>query len=301
MDQIEKSRIIYHYTDENGAKGIIESQSLWLTHYMHLNDKSELSIFRSALNEWIKASDIQDRLILGHMNIIMTPIWGDPSKTPEKEGYVMSFCDDEGDRLSQWRAYGKGRGIALGFDEKELKILLENEHKINKLDTSFMGDVSYGNGMTLPKDIITDLEKFVEVNSEKKLTEMLSEGKGKEYAQAAAESEELLMKCLSRFKHEGFSEEKEVRIITFVPVSVFRINEKGSKKDTEMIKFRTVDSAIIPYKELFEGRYRLPIKKIFIGPSPDIEVRKHTLQILLKNNNMDSEMVKISKIPYRGR
>ncbi|EFD2622350.1 hypothetical protein CK189_005805, partial [Escherichia coli] len=34
---------IYHYTDLNGLKGIIESGSLWATHFSFLNDSNELS------------------------------------------------------------------------------------------------------------------------------------------------------------------------------------------------------------------------------------------------------------------
>nr|WP_235843329.1 hypothetical protein [Enterobacter huaxiensis] len=34
---------IYHYTDLNGLKGIIESGSLWATHFSFLNDSNELT------------------------------------------------------------------------------------------------------------------------------------------------------------------------------------------------------------------------------------------------------------------
>ncbi|MCX2944386.1 hypothetical protein ORG37_14910 [Rahnella perminowiae] len=33
---------IFHYTDLNGLKGIIESGSLWATHFSFLNDSNEL-------------------------------------------------------------------------------------------------------------------------------------------------------------------------------------------------------------------------------------------------------------------
>lgn len=33
---------IYHYTDLNGLKGIIESNSLWATNFRFLNDAAEL-------------------------------------------------------------------------------------------------------------------------------------------------------------------------------------------------------------------------------------------------------------------
>jgi hypothetical protein len=303
MDQIKKSRTIYHYTDEKGAKGIIESQSIWATHYMHLNDKSELHIFRDVFAEWIKTVDTLPNMLMAFFNLFLSEFLGDTSKNqkPGKEGYIVSFCDDGGDRLSQWRAYGNGRGIALGFDETELNTLLGKDQKNKKLDTAFFGDVSYGDIMTLPEDIVADLEKCAEWRSEEKRKELYMAGIDVMNA-AIAESMDLFTKCICRFKHKGFSEEKEVRIVIFVPAATVGISEKESKKNSGTIKFRTVEgNIIVPYCELFEGGYRLPIKQIIIGPSPDIEMRKRTLQILLETNGMDPEIVKISGIPYRGR
>src|ERR1700690_3079448 len=33
---------LYHYTDARGLEGIIRAQQVWLTHYQHLNDPSEM-------------------------------------------------------------------------------------------------------------------------------------------------------------------------------------------------------------------------------------------------------------------
>lgn len=75
MDKVKKSRIIYHYTDGNGAKGIIESQALWLTHYMYLNDSNELTIFKEAVAEWVK--NISDsRIIDGLCKILFEDFFG---------------------------------------------------------------------------------------------------------------------------------------------------------------------------------------------------------------------------------
>ena len=36
------SNQLYLYTNNNGVKGIIESQQIWFTHHKHLNDPGEL-------------------------------------------------------------------------------------------------------------------------------------------------------------------------------------------------------------------------------------------------------------------
>jgi hypothetical protein len=33
--------LLYHYTDQKGLLGILESKQLWATHYRYLNDTSE--------------------------------------------------------------------------------------------------------------------------------------------------------------------------------------------------------------------------------------------------------------------
>jgi len=124
-----QSKIIYHYTDGKGAQGILESQSLWATHYRYLNDFSELVIFRKALASWRSTVDREPQHVDRLLKELLDIFFGGREKPPETEAYIVSFCDDEGDRLSQWRAYGRGDGYALGFDRTELEKLNEEEFK----------------------------------------------------------------------------------------------------------------------------------------------------------------------------
>ena len=36
-------RPLYHYTDADGLKGIVENEEIWLTSVLHLNDPSEVN------------------------------------------------------------------------------------------------------------------------------------------------------------------------------------------------------------------------------------------------------------------
>lgn len=301
MDQVKKSRIIYHYTDGNGAKGIIESQALWLTHYMYLNDSNELTIFKEAVAEWVK--NISDsRIIDGLCKILFEDFFGkqndNTEKIPYSEGYIASFCDDEGDRLSQWRAYGKGHGYAIGFDEAELKIWLEKNPFWKK--RSFMTDVSYGNILTLPKDIADDLERYAYlINPLKHMEEMkVYPDPTKVRISMYEEAIKLFSHCLCRFKDEGFSEEKEVRIMLVVPISTVEKKNEDDKQGKSFIKFRSVRGNLVPYVELSQESCRLPIKQIIVGPSPNVKLREKAMQILLETNGMNPEIVKISHILY---
>ncbi len=42
IQRIMKEDVIYHYTTEEGLRGILESQCLWATHFQYLNDTEEI-------------------------------------------------------------------------------------------------------------------------------------------------------------------------------------------------------------------------------------------------------------------
>ena len=45
---------LYHYTGIHGLKGIVESQTLWATHYKYLNDAEEIRQFRDRLPDILR-------------------------------------------------------------------------------------------------------------------------------------------------------------------------------------------------------------------------------------------------------
>ena len=45
---------LHHYTSYAGLSGILESQTIWATHFFHLNDSSEVSLLRNPLTEAVK-------------------------------------------------------------------------------------------------------------------------------------------------------------------------------------------------------------------------------------------------------
>jgi hypothetical protein len=40
---------LFHYTDLQGLRGILSSNTLWATNYRYLNDRSELTLFRQKI------------------------------------------------------------------------------------------------------------------------------------------------------------------------------------------------------------------------------------------------------------
>ena len=111
---------LFHYTSTGGLIGIIEQSLLWATSAYYLNDSSEVlygyEILSEVLRGWISSCELtNDSLSLAmaqqlqdgfgnhllNRNII-TPV------------YLACFCED-GNLLSQWRAYSESGGYCLGF------------------------------------------------------------------------------------------------------------------------------------------------------------------------------------------
>src|ERR1039458_182431 len=108
--------ILHHYTNALGAEGIISSNVLWATATQCSNDLSEIeyavSIAQAVINEtWEGKRDLSpwETLLVEHLvRLFNTPLhsFGQP--------FIVSFCQ-EGDLLSQWRAYGGSSGFSLAF------------------------------------------------------------------------------------------------------------------------------------------------------------------------------------------
>lgn len=139
---------LFHYTNAKGLIGIIESQSIWATHYAYLNDSEEIrhllksrlpDLLRTVVNEYLDKftqdesiqlridqqgdrKKIVDSFIQKIRNVNKKFLLEDALAEP----YIASFCttsglEEKGVRkqvaqhglLSQWRGYGNDGGYAI--------------------------------------------------------------------------------------------------------------------------------------------------------------------------------------------
>ncbi|MET6533099.1 DUF2971 domain-containing protein [Citrobacter freundii] len=112
---------IYHYTDLNGFKGIVESNSLWATNIYFLNDREE---FHHGYKCFLNALDyVDDNYVLDGVKEQVQSMLSHFMKHQGMHIYSISFCS-VADQLSQWRGYGKNQGICIEFEEDELSNVL---------------------------------------------------------------------------------------------------------------------------------------------------------------------------------
>src|SRR5271157_5275624 len=133
MSNREIPSVIYHYTNDLGLRGILETGKFWLTDIFELNDPSELEHGISHLIEALKAnSDSLGKNLSEHVEAFR-------SKGLKKSAryFVCAFSSD-GNELGQWRAYAdNGRGFALGFDRKAFEDTFMNDKTSEQENATF--------------------------------------------------------------------------------------------------------------------------------------------------------------------
>jgi hypothetical protein len=123
---------------------------------------------------------------------------------------------------------------------------------------------------------------------------------GKQEAPDDAKVSHAFRKCISRYKHCGFKEENEVRIVCFLTIqdeeNLRLAKKEGSALPEKERIFRTKNGKLIPYIELFNSTdIVLPIERIIVGPHKEKDSRASALRVMLRNENTK---ITVSDIPY---
>lgn len=331
---------LFHYTNAKGLIGIIESQSIWTTHYAYLNDSEEIrhflnhglpTLLRTVGNEYLDKLITQDQktqLLInrqGGRKKVVDSFIQETRNVIEKilledalaEPYIASFCTTSGleksvrdqvaqhGLLSQWRGYGHEGGYAIVFNTKQFDELLKDVgEKMKNSMYPFFADVVYSSDPD---------SKFIE-EFEKDLI-VIRDFFGAHLSGREKNLDKIyysLMHCACRYKHWGFREENEVRVVVLphplhheefcedMKVEEITVGEISRKHF-----FRA--GALIPYIDLFGGitsipEKTLPIKRIIVGPTKNTQEkdrRINAVKMLIIQHGIKAD-VTASDIPFVG-
>lgn len=316
---------LMHYTGVAGLYGIVAGKTLWASHTAFLNDSEEVVGFLEnrlpmilkpvlekhvsesvELSAQVKAASQQECDLLEQW-LEMFRAGFKKAQEETQDHYVTSFCTasdewvSQNGLLSQWRGYDQGGGYAIVFDTKGLGFLLVNDAKIyhDSEETLVLGNVQYDEGgeeVLFARD--EQLQQHIQRVRDEFVTCLRQHKRWEDYG--AFDSVALLS---TFWKHRGFEEEREVRIVIGEPSP--RMQLKIAKEVTT--PFRKIHSfsrngAAVPCVHLFEDQKLndFPIRRVIVGPHPEKKQRKKAIETLLRNHSIDAEVL-VSETPFRGR
>jgi Protein of unknown function (DUF2971) len=295
-DQAEPE-LLYHYTTEKGLYGILESDTIWATHYRFLNDVSECTETLCLVDRIVKqrqsrsdSSGKQSQASKDFRNATDDRILKNIGRLLDSVDVYLacltdeSSCPSPGDRLSQWRGYGQdGRVFSLELRRDKLKSQIEEFGKGNQIPTELWGCL-YGEtpeSRMKREAIAWDLWGHC-------FSQLI-----RDPVQPGSDLEKNLLQWTSRFKNEGFFEEHEWRLVLHVPP------RDGSRKLIRFHdgKFGRTPHIAIPIDLKSQNS---PLKRIVVGPTPDKAQAVDRLKINLDRMGIKSVEVVPSQIPYRN-
>jgi hypothetical protein len=273
---------LYHYTDVGGLIGILSSSSLWATNLRFMNDAEELAhswrLMLEVLHE-VKGrarSPAQVELI-EEIELAARSKWaGYP------DFYATSFTEN-GDLLSQWRAYGSsGGGYAIGFDAAQLVDASFRHTQSNRiLNRVIYDEQSQLQMLRATADRMLELFATVDPASAAVTSAM---------AGLFAALGEIVGFVFS-FKDPAWAEELEWRAVRTVPAD-----------ERDEVYFRPHGGIPVPYVTLAVGNDtdgKLPIREIVVGPRADSETAVRSIELLLAKHCYSGVEITTSSVPLR--
>lgn len=270
--------VFYHYTSMEAFVSIVESDSIWLSDYSYLNDKTELvhgvKIVSEAINEFLiqGVSNEQEGLLKA---------WLEKASAPLQRVCVASFSDD-GDSLSQWRAYGN---VAIGFVPQKIGI---------HTNQSQLGVVQYD------PEIQRKIAQVYVSHSMQAYTEDIK-NKAIERIPDVYHQFGQVLELVSFFKNPSFRDEREYRLVYVEHPELFKNKafwERPSKH------FQVKGGRIYSHvksSEMFprtDHKWPLGICEVVLGPESD-DLMELGVREFLDENGLQNVPIKRSAIPYR--
>ncbi|GGC57698.1 DUF2971 domain-containing protein [Undibacterium terreum] len=291
--------LLWHYTRRDPAEKIISFRSFWASSILFLNDSTEFDHLRDLITEWIKITpsnvggwgDPKDvpYFLKGSQTVVVESFRKSLFHPSRMHAYIISLTTVRDD-LSQWRAYGTGGGMSLGFSKGELTDVAESagfqlEDCIydDAVKRSLVHQLMVKHVAEYDK-VAKSLERDDLLNSSMgswTFSEPMKDLLRNFYADA--------QRLACRIKSSAFAAERECRLI-----GLFAPNAKD-------VRFRHNDSMTVPYRVFSmekDGKLSA-LRKIVAGPSPHIDLNHLAFQgICLHNGLLDVEITD-SSIPFR--
>jgi Protein of unknown function (DUF2971) len=285
---------VWHYSDAEGAAGIIDRQELWATDGLFMNDLSELQLVHELFNTVFRVKDFRGRVAdVDEWAALRAAFDGTVESFQTDPGvYAVCFCQ-QGDLLSQWRSYGRhGGGYSLGFSSAALAAL----------DQAVVGTLDFFKVMYDRDDQHVAIFRFCDTATqflERYLESCSAEERLLAIEETGTRLGTMAQWFAARVKDSAFQEEQEWRLI-------YRMPSTADKEVAYDRQFRATGRGLLPYVKLPLAEIRgksddpgpFPLERVRMGPTANSELAGRAMNYLLKDRGFDIQ-VEPSLIPLR--
>ncbi|UPJ39776.1 DUF2971 domain-containing protein [Bradyrhizobium sp. 40] len=275
--------LIYHYCDANALLGILQNRQVWATDTNYLNDADELaSLFKNVVGHLAAKRTKGSEFLIEQFQKISATAATFRRGLIGLGVYVACFSED-GDVLSQWRAYAAdGMGFAIGFDPSRFRVLKEDREASPKR-MIYGGSVEERIVTKYFSDFASALAPFANRLQTFGWPEMSFD------SWLQLRISEFLHEVAFECKHPAFHEEQEWRIIAL----------QGE------VRYRASANRLVPYRVLdmtsAQNEKLMPIEEIVIGPCAPAMESERVLTYLADSLGYGHAGIRFrrSNAPYR--
>ena len=307
----EEPPVLYHYTSMSNLLKILESEQLWATSSLYLNDVSETRYFWELLK--IEAEDYVASNPK-HEGALLVAVCTQRSTDFLEYPFTVSFSADD-DSLPQWRSYcAQGNGVSIGFRTNALKnAKVPGSRTIEEWERftrAKLGAVQYVDRrykekiFSLVQEAVNRLERD---RDELDFQNPAVASSFNDVDALAGHLEDIAVLT----KHPGFSGEKEYRLYissawifeplikhrptrtTLVPYLPLSIDMRSIDQHR-----KAINEELNPIYDTVKLNRHPSIDHIRIGPTPNPELTQASLRQMFTGKGWDVE-IKTSEVPYR--
>jgi len=283
---------LYHYTDLDGLRGILQSNLLWATDARALNDRTELIYGAALLVSELEKFSYESNETISSALIKLAGFYKEHGNhlLDFFETYVISLSEAP-DMLSQWRAYSnQAMGCCLEFDFSDSRVFTISDGSI-PIPLEIL-PVIY-NETTQRALIRSGIEKVLNY-----LHSILMEPSELKLGVITGWVFHAFKPYLMAFKHPGFAEEKEWRVVASCPKTMATSYKRQRNTGSEQISY-TECLFLQENTEKFWQREILPITGIKFGPLADDLIRADVNKWLSTHGYEKQATTSNSCIPLR--
>lgn len=287
--------IVWHYTNLDSLKSILNSGSLYASSFNYLNDKEEIHFGIKILNKILSTVWLSRHVHVKQKQFLREALIQITEK-PQNNLFILSASVSEDD-LAIWNAYGKDNGVSIGLNPSSPMSILgtSKEFASNKLPPLFWRKVLYTK--TEQEKLLLEMISFLAFSiSPEDLPGTNQWSKKVENASV------LLLSAIAYCKSSEFTFEQEARIV-ILGASDSSINKRQSKYgETPYVKAGQTNkgpSQGSPRLFASDSLINLPIVQIYTTPLQEFSSNQGKIEEVLKHNNYGFVNLKGSNIPIR--